>query len=746
MIRFETVNGLLKPLLPADATSVEVDAANTIAQRLNGIQGPENYKMLMQSLDQTLQGNNILGQAPQNNVDARSFIDNETIAAIENFYVTATGLTPWDSTKQGVPLDTFDPAFYSKQVPGEVQTWNNAATAVSFAGRSIPDIEITKKYPTLDSFLHADYTFVGSPSGRLGKPKPLDQYTETLRPPTDTERQILRETILGVSPTNPQSLAELATQSYVDTQGEQVFGALSANALKDTVDEYSRALKQQEMAGMLEGMGMPSVSNIKQDIKNAVLGDIGAGGYMGFGANSGLGKSLSSSLDRSLGIGSSVQYNWQQWFDQTLAARYQALSQVTDPADAAKVYAVEQQFANSFVQDYLKPRFDTSKSIAEFISYMDVKSDEQNVLQTQLVSSALKDFANKQAQTYINDLGATATQKQFDPNFYWNPELITGTDVQGKQALYQEQKASVQNDWNNRNSTQAVVDGKTWGQLAYEYGVDLENQSDFARLHYAVIGKTKNYDPVADTYTRQDLASFIQGPLAEALQSQKASFGNPAFLDFVSAEQKAQGLVNQLNLSNLPQNLKSQLADLGYDPNSDPAETIKTALMGILSTDPAFAIREQIRQLNEQRIKPTQEQLGFGYIQRDTDEQTVSPAGGSALFKTFQKAGYSGTENQFYTDFFPDATPQDKSSMATDVTKARTGKGVQELLGFSLPDFSDPFAAMGSLDKMLSSDTIEEKQAYNPTRSKYFDFFPDEQDEGAPSIFGGSGTGSLFGY
>jgi hypothetical protein len=737
MIRFETVNGLLQPVLPADAPSDEVNAANTIAQRLNGIQGPgENYKTLMESLDQALQ---------TNNTNAQSYIDAETITAVENFYQNATGLTPWDSSKQGVALDQFDPTFYAKQVPTEVQTWQNAATAVSFGGKKIADINITKKYPDLNSFLHADYTFVGAPSGRLGKPKTLEPYTETLRPPTDAERQILRETLLGTSPTQTGTLAEAATQNYIDTQGEQTFGALSADVLKQTLSEYSRALKQQEMSGMLQGMGMPSVNSLKQDIKNSILGDVGAGGYMGFGGNSALGKGLSTSLDRSLGIGSSVQYNWQQWFDETLAKRYETMSQIASPEDASKVYNIEKQFATSFVQDYLKPRFDTSKSIAEFISYMDVKEDEQNVLQTQLASSALKEFANNQAQAFINDLGVTATQKGFDPTFYWNPELITGTDETSKQAIYAEQKQNVQSSWDARNSDQVVKDGKTWSQLAYEYGIDLENKNDFARLHYAVVGKDKNYDPVADTYNRQDLATFIQGPLATALQNEKASFGSPVFLSFVSAEQKAKEFVDKIDVANLPADLQEQLKGLGYNTSTDPAEEIKNALMGILSTDPAVDIRERIRQLNEQRIKPTQEQLGFGYIQRASDEKVEAPAGGSALFNVFKKAGYGGSESEFYNDFFPDATEEDKALTASEVGKASSTKGLQGLMGFSLPDFSDPFAAMGSLDKMLTNDTIKTKETYTPTRSKYFDYFTDETDAGAPSFFGGNGIGSLFG-
>jgi hypothetical protein len=735
MIRFETVNGLLKPVLPTDATGDEVKAADTIAQRLNKIQGSgENYKTLMESLDKELQGNNS---------NARDYIDAETITAVENFYQKATGLTPWDSSKHGVPLDSFNAKFYAQQVPEEVKKWNEAATAVSFGGKKISDIDITKKYPDLDSFLHSEYTFVGAPAGLLGEPRDLEVYKETLRAPTDAERQILREALLG-KPGGAESLAEMATQNYINKQGEQTFGALSADALKATLSEYANALKKQQMSDMLEGMGMPSVGNIKQDIKNAILGDSGVGGYMNFGAGSNIGKSLSDSLDRSLGMGSSVQYNWQKWFDETLAKRYEDRSQITDPTDASKTYELEKEFAKSFVEDYLKPRFDTSKSISEFVSYMDVKDDEQNVLQTQLASNALKQYANEKAKEFITSLGAAATQKEFDPNFYWNPELLSGTDVTNKKSAYEQQKQNVQDSWDKRNTDEDVKNGKSWKELAYEYGVDLENKSDFARLHYSVIGKNKNYDPVADTYNRQDLAAFIQGPLAEALQGKKASFGNPVFLDFVSAEQKAAEFVDKINISDLPEDIKKQLEGLGYDTSTDSVAELQSVLTGLLSTDPAFQIRESIRQLNEQRIKPTQEQLGFGYIQRDSDEKVQAPAGGSALFDVFQKAGYGGSESEFYAEFFPDATEEDKNLMSPGLGKSGSTKGVQGLMGFSIPDFSDPFAAMGSLDQMLSDDSINKKETYKPRRSNYFKYFTEEEDEEAPSFFGG-GIGSLFG-
>jgi hypothetical protein len=114
------------------------------------------------------------------------------------------------------------------------------------------------------------------------------------------------------------------------------------------------------------------------------------------------------------------------------------------------------------------------------------------------------------------------------------------------------------------------------------------------------------------------------------------------------------------------------------------------------------------------------------------------------LFDVFQKAGYGGSESEFYAEFFPDATEEDKNLMSPGLGKSGSTKGVQGLMGFSMPDFSDPFAAMGSLDQMLSDDNINKKETYKPRRSNYFKYFTEEEDEEAPSFFGG-GIGSLFG-
>ena len=52
------------------------------------------------------------------------------------------------------------------------------------------------------------------------------------------------------------------------------------------------------------------------------------------------------------------------------------------------VYQLEQDFKKNFIDNYVKPRFDESKSMDEFISYIDTidKETEQNIFQTQFIS------------------------------------------------------------------------------------------------------------------------------------------------------------------------------------------------------------------------------------------------------------------------------------------------------------------------------------------------------------------------
>ena len=130
------------------------------------------------------------------------------------------------------------------------------------------------------------------------------------------------------------------------------------------------------------------------------------------------------------------------------------------------------------------------------------------------------------------------------------------------------------------------------------------------------------------------------------------------------------------------------------------------------------------KDLDQKKLKPTQERLGVSYIERDEDDIDLDDPDADALFKTFQSAGYAGTQEEFYETFMPDA---DRGDIQL-ITQGMSG------LTLNIGDMSDPFEALGSLSSFLGDgdgtdifgmETKEEKKE----ESNYFDLFADEKEE-----------------
>jgi len=96
------------------------------------------------------------------------------------------------------------------------------------------------------------------------------------------------------------------------------------------------------------------------------------------------------------------------------------MTEIASPEDAQQMLEVEKGFAQNFIENYLNPRFNESKSMDEFISYIDVKEGEENIFQTQTALSALKDVANVRAKVFYDQI-KSATGGGFDPDFYFDP-------------------------------------------------------------------------------------------------------------------------------------------------------------------------------------------------------------------------------------------------------------------------------------------------------------------------------------
>ena len=76
-----------------------------------------------------------------------------------------------------------------------------------------------------------------------------------------------------------------------------------------------------------------------------------------------------------------------------------------------KEYTFDPEFTRNFIADYLRPRFDHSKSMAEFVEYLGNEDTGENLLTTQTVSTALKEYGERMAQTYIDYLQAEGSEE-----------------------------------------------------------------------------------------------------------------------------------------------------------------------------------------------------------------------------------------------------------------------------------------------------------------------------------------------
>jgi hypothetical protein len=96
------------------------------------------------------------------------------------------------------------------------------------------------------------------------------------------------------------------------------------------------------------------------------------------------------------------------------------------------------------------------------------------------------------------------------------------------------------------------------------------------------------------------------------------------------------------------------------------------------------------------------------------------------LFSRFKSAGYQGSQEEFYGDFMPDATEEDKKIFQT----VYSGKAPSELYKFK--PTGDPFSDIGQLESLSSFGEEEPKKVTPKTtepKSKYFSFFPEEDTE-----------------
>jgi hypothetical protein len=663
-----------------------------------------------------------------------------------NDYYKQNKIQNWDPLKQGSPppAGSFDAVYYKEQDPDAVQNWQNAQNIRIGPGRflgetPIPNLDITERYGTLDNYLYKRYSDYGKASGLRGNP--VEKTTKTQEyeeQPTDQEIATFRDQYLGMEEGSLLGQRVKGVIDSRDAQVQQAFGALAQDVLKQATEKLKKEKEKEAVLDVYKSLpSVREVFDINKTLSNSFLGDTGIGGILSImGGKQKTEDELEESFSKITGIKSSNStiYNWQKWFDDTLTKRYEEISEIESPTDAEKTYEVDAELAQSFINNYLKPRFDQSKSMDEFISYIDVQEEDQNIFQTQSATNALNNLAEIRAKSYLNRISGTTTG--FDSTFYMNPTGAILNEERGetesyKEDFYNNQRNIVQTDWENakeNGDTIATPDGLTWNQLAYKYGLDLNDKDQFARLHYQVKGNAMGLDGKYDSVNPNTIQNYINNVVIPEVENANLEYGNQPFLEFETPEEFADSLLNSVDPTQNKEEWNKILEMYGLDSTTASVSEVKNYIIEALRTGEAQNIRESIKYLNERDIKPTQSRLGVSYIERPEDEKKVETKGDTPLYSLFKGAGYEGSQEDFYEDFMPDVSREEQEFLT---------QGLSGDLSFSESLSSgDPFEALTTITSLFGQqeeDVFASEPVYDSDRdreSSYFRIFEEEPDDG----------------
>jgi len=713
-------------------------------------------------------------------VTQRDFLREYKIAGLEDnfktFYLNEK-LETWDS-KLGAkpPYGTFDPSYYGEQNPDVAAAYEEAVKN--------DDVDIVNRYGKNNYYLW-HYSTQGKDAGARGNAAEVteraNKYLETK--PTDVDLQNVRTLQLGIGddyetsqderllripaiaeqfekaqrddpywsqlgkdnyldPTKPDEFVALfrlserpedkvialnyninlgygvseledaiseavGTKATVDTKK---FGALAQDVLRETIEEMKQAKAKEEMLDLLSGFGgFSEIVNINQTLTNSILGDTGVGGILSFTSAGKAEESLENSLQGITGVKNNTTYNWQQWFDNELKQRYQDdLELGFTTGEAEDKIKIEGEFARQFIDDYLIPRFDTSRSMDEFVEYIDIRQEEQSPFTTQSLYDAVNLVADLKREEILQKIRGEE-DRSFDSAFYFNP-----TGNHAREPDYLKQAETVQSDWEKAKNGDPY-----WATQAYRFGVDVNDKDAFARMHFEVKGQGQGYDAADDILNPGKIQDEIYDNILPALK-EEALKNQTVFGQFVTPEEFADEVLQGLDPGDKTA-WEETLQRYGLTDFKGTVDELKEYIVETLRTGSAQDIREQIKYLNEKRQRPTQKKLGITYIERPEDYKDELAKAETEMYKIFQDAGFQGTEDEFYDDFFPDV---DRSEQIL-LTKAGSDKGLEM---YNL-DLSDPFASLGTIEGFFEEDTTLQDKSDKSDESSFFSLGLSDDDD-----------------
>lgn len=687
------------------------------------------YKNLMQSLKGRL-----------GDIGFNDLINNDGEMTLSTVYQKK--IAPWDASKGAQPpTGGFDASYYREFTQGGVDaenSWDSAQESVNTGYYDengnpylLPDLDITGRY-SFDSYMHWHYTTQGKAAGYRGNEEQYadlaDAYEEYL---TDAEYEMYRDKVLGGGEETILGKKVGAELSTKEKQIQQQFGSLTTDSLKQAAGELLKAKQKERDFEFYKGLeGFDEVLSINETIANSLLGDSGIGGVLGFVTNPVKAQeSLEKSLASATGVPTfnGVTYNWQKWFEEQLAGNYEKGITVQDPLDPTKTYTLDAEFAKRYIDEYLKPRFDSSKSMSEFISTLELQQQDKNVFEVQTALTKLRDIGEIRAQAYLDDVYGR-DPLNFNVDFYMNP---TGNFEAGdpKLAKYEEQRNQVNNDWETakRNSS-SVVPGTnwTWDQWSYYYGLNINDRNQFAQLHYQVLGSSKGFDPAKDVLTLKDASDYISTKILPEIASKNIDLADVNFLQFVTPEEFADSVIEGVSPETNKEEWDKMLATIGIAGEGMGINEVKQYIADQFRTGNAINVRQSIKYLNEKGKTPTQKDLGVDYIQRAEDVKSTTSPYATTLYKIFKDAGYQGNEDDFYGSFMTDV---DKGEMQL-LEQGASEKGLQLGGAYAGLTSDDPFQALSSMTGLFgdTSSTATTSTDSSKTGSSYFKLLDDEEE------------------
>ena len=751
----------------------------------------------------------------------------------------------WNGDTDGGKFDIvggFDAGYYLDEYGDSVglnNSWNNATRYGDPSNPYDPnnDLDVTARYGSLANYAWYNYSNYGQEAGLRGQEKQdteqADAYKNTL---TETELALIRDQVLGLTGTDEygatiewgENILDSGTDSTpsllegqlaglfseADLEQQDKFAGLAQDVLKTSVDELKKQqAKERELDVFRNLPGFSEVYGASQSLADSLLGDSGIGGYLGMlGVNvEEYTNSLKEGLDDVTGIpnGNVTEYNWQKWMEENIIDRIENMESIegerVDEDGNPIVYDLTTEegkvFIDKFLKEYVRPRFNMSKSMTEFISYLDtLDEDQQNVFQTQTAMNALKQTAHVRAKAYFTDLQQNTPEAAFDAEFYFDPlkkyENMTEEELNNELtapaatlARYEEQKEIVNRDWAKaKTDPSELIPGSTltWEQAAYLYGADINDKEQFARLHYEVAGIGSDglkFEAAADLVDAHTVNTWINDTLMPLVAEEKLELDDAAFLQFVTPDEFASSILEGIDPTENAEEWKEVLEQFGIEDLDASMEEVREYIAEAFETGEAQAIREGIKYLNEKKKEANQENLGVNYIDRDplqilgekgdievgseewkelmrsydldedltyeqatdaiNDKEAIDTESRNPMYEIFKNNGYAGSESEFMAEFFPDASPQDLADLDF-LGRAMTGD-------LNLTEISsDPFTAMSQFEGLLggaegdlygAGDDDDDDEG----TSNFFDIFPDEDyasDTGRGII--DSWTGNLF--